>query len=143
MLQRAKAVCWGLNVWVSPACEHQGHGHFLWKAQTIARPVNYPAAQRTRTGTRTQLVIMHVCGKIELPLCWLRCCSAAGPAACCCCCCCQGIVGVRFKRLIMDDGGIMPKSRAPRPPQEADYKRIVFCTGKVSQARVFFGGQGV
>ncbi|KAF8071292.1 ogdh [Scenedesmus sp. PABB004] len=43
----------------------------------------------------------------------------------------QGIVGVRFKRLIMDDAGLMPKSRAPRPPQEPDVKRVVFCTGKV------------
>lgn len=43
----------------------------------------------------------------------------------------QGIVGVRFKRLIMDDTGIMPKSREPRPPQESDYKRVVFCSGKV------------
>jgi hypothetical protein len=40
-------------------------------------------------------------------------------------------VGVRFKRLIMDDTGIMPKSREPRPPQESDYKRVVFCSGKV------------
>jgi 2-oxoglutarate dehydrogenase E1 component len=40
-------------------------------------------------------------------------------------------VGVRFKRLIMDDGGLLPKSRAPRPPQEEGYRRIVFCTGKV------------
>ena len=31
----------------------------------------------------------------------------------------------------MDDAGIVPKSRAPRPPQEPGYKRIVFCTGKV------------
>jgi hypothetical protein len=44
---------------------------------------------------------------------------------------CQGIVGVRFKRLIMDDTGMMPKSRAQRPPQEEGYKRVVFCTGKV------------
>jgi hypothetical protein len=47
------------------------------------------------------------------------------------CCCAQGIVGVRFKRLIMDDTGLVPKSRAPRPPQESDYKRVVFCSGKV------------
>jgi 2-oxoglutarate dehydrogenase E1 component len=46
----------------------------------------------------------------------------------------QGIVGVRFKRLIMDDTGLLPKSRAPRPPQEADYKRVVFCSGKVRGA---------
>jgi hypothetical protein len=43
----------------------------------------------------------------------------------------QGIVGVRFKRLIMDDAGLMPKSREPRPPQETDYKRVVFSSGKV------------
>lgn len=58
--------------------------------------------------------------------------------------CLQGIVGVRFKRLIMDDTGIMPKSRAPRPPQEAEYKRVVFCSGKVGQwvgrVRVYLGG---
>lgn len=42
-----------------------------------------------------------------------------------------GIVGVRFKRLIMDDAGIVPKSRAPSPPQEPGVKRVVFCTGKV------------
>lgn len=43
----------------------------------------------------------------------------------------DGIMGVRFKRIIMDDGGIMPKSRAPNPPQEENIKRVVFCTGKV------------
>jgi hypothetical protein len=32
----------------------------------------------------------------------------------------------------MDDQGIMPKSREPRPPQEDEYKRVVFCSGKVS-----------
>lgn len=42
-----------------------------------------------------------------------------------------GIVGVRFKRLIMDDTGIMPKSRAPRPTPEPSFKRVVFCSGKV------------
>ncbi len=47
----------------------------------------------------------------------------------------QGIVGVRFKRLIMDDQGIMPKSRAPRPPQEEGVKRVIFCTGKVGGRR--------
>jgi hypothetical protein len=46
----------------------------------------------------------------------------------------QGIVGVRFKRLIMDDQGIMPKSRAPRPPQEEGFKRVIFCTGKVRES---------
>lgn len=43
----------------------------------------------------------------------------------------HGIVGVRFKRLIMDDAGLTPKSRAFSPPQEPEYKRIVFCSGKV------------
>jgi hypothetical protein len=38
---------------------------------------------------------------------------------------------VRFKRIIMDDQGLVPKSRAPRPPQEEGFKRVVFCTGKV------------
>lgn len=42
-----------------------------------------------------------------------------------------GIVGVRFKRLIMDDTGLVPKSRAPRPPVEASYRRVVLCSGKV------------
>eukprot|EP00877_Chromochloris_zofingiensis_P000629 jgi/Chrzof1/10567/Cz05g03220.t1_OGD[v5.2] len=43
----------------------------------------------------------------------------------------QGIVGVRFKRVIMDDTGLLPKDRGFRPPQEPEYKRIVFCSGKV------------
>jgi len=43
----------------------------------------------------------------------------------------HGIVGVRFKRLIMDDTGLTPKSRGPRPPVEESYKRLVFCSGKV------------
>lgn len=42
-----------------------------------------------------------------------------------------GIKGVRFKRVIMDDKGILPKARAPNPPPEPDFKRLVFCTGKV------------
>ncbi|MEW5306228.1 MAG: hypothetical protein WDW36_008709 [Sanguina aurantia] len=42
-----------------------------------------------------------------------------------------GIVGVRFKRLIMDDGGLMPKNRGPRPTPELSYKRLVMCSGKV------------
>lgn len=42
-----------------------------------------------------------------------------------------GIVGVRFKRIIMDDTGIVPKSRAHDPPPEESYKRVVFCSGKV------------
>ena len=48
-------------------------------------------------------------------------------------------MGVRFKRLIMDDQGIMPKSRAPRPPQENEYKRVVFCSGKVSRGAASTG----
>ncbi len=40
-------------------------------------------------------------------------------------------MGVRFKRLIMDDTGAMPKSRAPRPPQEPEKKRVVMCSGKI------------
>lgn len=43
----------------------------------------------------------------------------------------DGIMGVRFKRIIMDDGGIIPKSRAPNPPQEEHINRVVFCAGKV------------
>ena len=35
-----------------------------------------------------------------------------------------GIVGVRFKRIIMDDTGLMPKNRAPRPPAETDCKWV-------------------
>ena len=42
-----------------------------------------------------------------------------------------GIVGVRFKRIIMDDTGLMPKSRAPRPPVEPECKKVVFCTGQI------------
>ncbi len=40
----------------------------------------------------------------------------------------QGIQGVRFKRLIMDESAT---DRSPRPPQEPDVKRAVFCSGKV------------
>ncbi|GMH36333.1 hypothetical protein BSKO_04201 [Bryopsis sp. KO-2023] len=43
----------------------------------------------------------------------------------------HGIQGVRFKRVIMDDKGTMPKSRAPNPPAETNVKRVVFCSGKV------------
>lgn len=43
----------------------------------------------------------------------------------------HGIVGVRFKRLIMDDAGLSPKSRAYSPPVEPEVRRIVFCSGKV------------
>ena len=37
---------------------------------------------------------------------------------------------MRFKRVIMDDAGLLPKSRAPKPPVEPHYKRVVFCSGK-------------
>ena len=40
----------------------------------------------------------------------------------------QGIQGVRFKRLIMDES---VTDRSPRPPQEPDVQRAVFCSGKV------------
>lgn len=43
----------------------------------------------------------------------------------------HGILGVRFKRVIMDDKGIMPKSRAPNPPEESNVTRVVFCSGKL------------
>jgi len=43
----------------------------------------------------------------------------------------EGIKGVRFKRVIMDDKGIIPKNRGPNPPEEPDFKRVVFCSGKV------------
>uniref|UniRef100_A0A7S0YTI5 2-oxoglutarate dehydrogenase, mitochondrial n=1 Tax=Polytomella parva TaxID=51329 RepID=A0A7S0YTI5_9CHLO len=42
-----------------------------------------------------------------------------------------GIIGVRFKRVIADDTGIMPKGREFYPVEEPEKKRIVFCTGKV------------
>ena len=40
----------------------------------------------------------------------------------------QGIQGVRFKRLIMDES---VTDRSPHPPQEPDVQRAVFCSGKV------------
>lgn len=40
----------------------------------------------------------------------------------------QGIQGVRFKRLIMDESA---KDRSPHPPEVPDVKRAVFCSGKV------------
>jgi hypothetical protein len=40
----------------------------------------------------------------------------------------QGIQGVRFKRLIMDEGA---SDRSPYPPTEPSFKRIIFCSGKV------------
>jgi 2-oxoglutarate dehydrogenase E1 component len=38
------------------------------------------------------------------------------------------IQGVRFKRLIMDESAT---SRAPNPPPEPGFKRVVFCSGKI------------
>ena len=40
----------------------------------------------------------------------------------------QGIQGVRFKRLIMDESAT---DRSPHPPQDPEVKRAVFCSGKV------------
>ena len=40
----------------------------------------------------------------------------------------QGIEGVRFKRLIMDESA---SDRSPHPPEDASKKRLIFCTGKV------------
>ena len=45
----------------------------------------------------------------------------------------QGIEGVRFKRLIMDESAT---DRSPNPPEDASKKRVVFCTGKVLRRRV-------
>ena len=42
----------------------------------------------------------------------------------------QGIQGVRFKRVIMDEDAT---DRSPHPPQEPGYKRVVFCSGKVGR----------
>lgn len=38
------------------------------------------------------------------------------------------IVGVRFKRMIMDKG---ETDRSPAPPERPDVRRLVFCSGKV------------
>lgn len=38
------------------------------------------------------------------------------------------IVGVRFKRLIMDNG---ETDRSPTPPERPDVQRVVLCSGKV------------
>ncbi|CAG9465847.1 unnamed protein product [Pedinophyceae sp. YPF-701] len=40
----------------------------------------------------------------------------------------EHIIGVRFKRLIMDDKAT---SRAPHPPPMEGYKRLIFCSGKL------------
>lgn len=40
----------------------------------------------------------------------------------------QGIKGVRFKRVIMDDSA---EDRSPNPPAEESFKRLVLCSGKV------------
>ena len=31
----------------------------------------------------------------------------------------------------MDDKGILPKLRGPNPPVEPEFKRVIFCSGKV------------
>ncbi|KAL0048536.1 hypothetical protein WJX82_005284 [Trebouxia sp. C0006] len=40
----------------------------------------------------------------------------------------KGILGVRFKRLIMDASA---EDRSPHPPKEEGFKRVVMCSGKV------------
>ena len=40
----------------------------------------------------------------------------------------QGIEGVRFKRVIMDEGS---SDRSFNPPTEDSFKRLVLCSGKV------------
>mmetsp|Transcript_20449 Transcript_20449/g.61577 ORF Transcript_20449/g.61577 Transcript_20449/m.61577 type:complete len:1082 (-) Transcript_20449:445-3690(-) len=40
----------------------------------------------------------------------------------------KGIVGVRFKRLIMDEAA---RDRSPNPPVEEGVKRLIMCSGKV------------
>ena len=40
----------------------------------------------------------------------------------------QGIKGVRFKRVIMDESAT---DRSPNPPTEDGFQRLVFCSGKV------------
>lgn len=40
-----------------------------------------------------------------------------------------GILGVRFKRLIMDQG---ETDRSPHPPERPDVTRLILCSGKVS-----------
>ncbi len=40
----------------------------------------------------------------------------------------QGIKGVRFKRVIMDESAT---DRSPNPPVEDKFKRLVLCSGKV------------
>ena len=40
----------------------------------------------------------------------------------------QGIKGVRFKRVIMDESA---EDRSPNPPVENGFKRLVLCSGKV------------
>ena len=41
----------------------------------------------------------------------------------------QGIKGVRFKRVIMDESAT---DRSPNPPVEEGFKRLVLCSGKAS-----------
>ena len=48
----------------------------------------------------------------------------------------QGIEGVRFKRLIMDESA---QDRSPNPPEDPSKKRVIFCTGKVCAGAVSVG----
>jgi hypothetical protein len=48
----------------------------------------------------------------------------------------QGIEGVRFKRLIMDESAT---DRSPNPPEDPSKKRVIFCTGKVRAGAVRVG----
>ena len=50
----------------------------------------------------------------------------------------QGIEGVRFKRLIMDESA---SDRSPHPPEDASKKRLIFCTGKVRPRASSCGGR--
>jgi 2-oxoglutarate dehydrogenase E1 component len=43
------------------------------------------------------------------------------------------IVGVRFKRLIMDSA---ETDRSPNPPERPDVQRVVFCSGKARRPRL-------
>ena len=42
----------------------------------------------------------------------------------------QGIKGVRFKRVMMDDSAT---DRSYNPPKEPGFKRLVLCSGKVRE----------
>lgn len=47
----------------------------------------------------------------------------------------QGIKGVRFKRVIMDEGA---EDRSPSPPPEESFKRLIFCSGKASTCTTLY-----